>query len=91
MRNVVYVVLLFTTVSQAATLEKKMLDLTKFPRAVCNDGSGAGYYVQKSLSNSTDWLIFQEGGGWVYDSTSCLYRPPGTWCSLIVHPTLEAH
>jgi len=35
------------------------------PTAVCLDGSSAGYYLRDN--NSSNWLLFFEGGGWCYD------------------------
>jgi hypothetical protein len=42
--------------TKAAVMDLIMLD--SYPRAICNDGSWAGYYFKKSESNSNDWLIF---------------------------------
>ncbi len=49
-----------------------LLDLSKYKYAVCNDGTPAGMYVRPSPSGrSTDWLLFQQGGGWCYDAETC--------------------
>lgn len=39
------------------------------------DGSPSGYYYSKSTVDDTNkWFIFQQGGGWCYDETSCWLR-----------------
>lgn len=50
------IILLLLTLSYAAILNRTLLNTTKYPRAVCNDGSPAGYYFKNSTSS--DWLIF---------------------------------
>ena len=57
----------------ANTLELVLLDRAKYPLAVCNDGSMAGYYFRKGTSNM--FIVHQEGGGWCYDAKSCQGRP----------------
>nr|CAG4640708.1 EOG090X02ZJ [Eulimnadia texana] len=39
-------------------------------RAVCNDGSPAGYYVRKSYG-SQRWIVFLDGGWYCVDKRSC--------------------
>jgi hypothetical protein len=54
--NYMQIILLLLTLSYAAILNRTLLNTTKYPRAVCNDGSPAGYYFKNSTSS--DWLIF---------------------------------
>jgi len=49
------------------------IPLTDYPKAVCNDGSVAGYY-HKAGQNLDIWVIYLEGGGFCYDETSCTDR-----------------
>jgi hypothetical protein len=58
----------------ALTMPRTLFDASKYPDAVCNDGSPAGYYFVESTSGSSDWLLFQQGGGWCYDAASCAKR-----------------
>ena len=50
------------------------LDSTKYPLAMCNDGSTAGFYFKKSPTASNVWLVHLEGGGWCWDNDSCSKR-----------------
>ena len=66
----------------AGDLDLLLLDTGKYPTAICNDGSPAGFYFRKGTSN--DWLVFQQGGGWCYDAATCAARSKaltgsGTW------------
>ena len=51
-----------------AELRLKLLG-SRFPSAVCLDGSSAGYYLRDN--NASKWLLFFEGGAWCYDHGSC--------------------
>jgi hypothetical protein len=56
------------------------VNLDNFPDAVCNDGSGAVFYVRR-YSNEADqnkWHIHLQGGGGCQDGLSCAQR----WCSV---------
>jgi len=63
-------------VALAASHELKLVlfDNTVYPKAVCNDGSPAGYYFKPSDSGSNVWVVHQQGGGWCYDQASCAAR-----------------
>jgi hypothetical protein len=41
--------------------------------AVCNDGSAAGYYIEKGV-NPNLWMVYLGGGSWCYDEASCAAR-----------------
>eukprot|EP00928_Gymnodinium_smaydae_P048347 TRINITY_DN32309_c0_g1_i1.p1 TRINITY_DN32309_c0_g1~~TRINITY_DN32309_c0_g1_i1.p1 ORF type:complete len:446 (+),score=72.95 TRINITY_DN32309_c0_g1_i1:36-1340(+) len=46
------------------------------PLAVCTDGTPAGYYYSASETESTDWIIHLQGGGWCFDEQGCNHRCP---------------
>lgn len=55
------------------------VNLNNFPNAICNDGSGAVFYVRR-YTNPDDrnkWHIHLQGGGGCQDGQSCAER----WCS----------
>jgi len=54
-------------------LDLKLFDFSVHPHARCNDGTRAGYYWKES-PGSNDYLIFQQGGGWVYNPQTCSSR-----------------
>lgn len=39
----------------------------------CNDGSSAGYYFRRG-TNTNHWIVYLEGGGYCWDTTSCNAR-----------------
>ena len=41
-------------------------------KAVCNDGSAAGYYFSKGSAASSTFLVYLSGGGQCYDEDSCV-------------------
>ena len=47
----------FIGFAQASVILDKFM-LHSYPKAVCNDGSPAGYYFKRSETDSNDWLIF---------------------------------
>lgn len=52
-----------------------ILSEEQYPEARCLDGTMAGYYVRKGISEQM--LVFLEGGGWCYDQ-SCSPTDEGT-------------
>ena len=50
------------------------------PRALCNDYTRAGFFINRN-ENSSDWVIFFESGGVCYSRDSCNRR----FCSLKVN------
>jgi hypothetical protein len=50
---------------------------------VCNDGSTGGVYLRLSPTNSTTWVLFQEGGGWCTTKAGCQV---GHDCRLALNP-----
>jgi hypothetical protein len=42
--------------------------------ALCNDGTPAGYYIRKSISESKTWIIMLEGGYFCNDIETCTQR-----------------
>lgn len=64
--------------------------------AICNDGSPSGYYLRRSASNSSGWVIYLEGGGLCYDYKTCKSRNPmltgsATWPPTFSPPGLFAN
>ena len=53
------------------------VNTSRFPEAVCNDGSPAVFYFAAG-SERTKWLIYLQGGGACRDGQSCAER----WCSI---------
>ncbi len=49
------------------------IDTTAYPKATCNDGTGAVMYVRRyrAAANACRWVIFLDGGGACRDGQSC--------------------
>lgn len=66
--------------ASAATLPGQvMLDKVYVKNAVqrnatCNDGTPLAYYIKRSPTGSTSWIIYLEGGGLCYDLKTCASR-----------------
>eukprot|EP00162_Nutomonas_longa_P010822 comp20174_c0_seq1/m.39873 comp20174_c0_seq1/g.39873 ORF comp20174_c0_seq1/g.39873 comp20174_c0_seq1/m.39873 type:complete len:389 (-) comp20174_c0_seq1:17-1183(-) len=80
LRGLVLSVALFS--ASALCSDPSVLALTLFnkniyPRALCNDGSSSGYFVQRNTSSS-NWLIALDGGFWCWDTASCADRAKQT-------------
>lgn len=56
------------------TFSKRLLDTTKYPNAVCNDGSPAGYYAEAGASASAPWVLLLDGGSWCGSDADCVGR-----------------
>ena len=56
------------------------VDLKTFPDAICNDGSGAVFYVRRYVNpeNRDKWQIHLQGGGGCGSAGACASR----WCSI---------
>eukprot|EP01127_Copromyxa_protea_P006366 TRINITY_DN16190_c0_g1_i1.p1 TRINITY_DN16190_c0_g1~~TRINITY_DN16190_c0_g1_i1.p1 ORF type:complete len:368 (-),score=73.66 TRINITY_DN16190_c0_g1_i1:9-1112(-) len=63
--------LLFLVASQGTILN--WVPLTGYPKAVCNDGTVAGYYYHAG-ANPLKWVLYLQGGGFCYDKGSCDLR-----------------
>jgi hypothetical protein len=61
-------------------LQRVNLDLTAFPDARCNDGSGAAFFFRPSASQAgrARWVIQLQGGGGCRTPDACARR----WCSV---------
>ena len=57
----------------ATTLDLSLLP-SSYREALCNDGTMSGYWFRASPTNSSVWIVHQQGGGWCYDSASCKGR-----------------
>ena len=42
--------------------------------AKCLDGTAPGFYIRKSTTGSTNWLIHLQGGGWCVSLDDCFKR-----------------
>eukprot|EP01125_Pyxidicula_operculata_P004131 TRINITY_DN1599_c0_g1_i1.p1 TRINITY_DN1599_c0_g1~~TRINITY_DN1599_c0_g1_i1.p1 ORF type:complete len:364 (+),score=39.32 TRINITY_DN1599_c0_g1_i1:53-1093(+) len=49
------------------------MDLVLIDAPLCNDGSSAGFYYEKSASPE-GWILFLEGGGFCFNNISCSLR-----------------
>lgn len=67
-------------VSPGEDLYRIDLDLSNFPKAVCNDGTPAVMFVRryKKKQDKNKWIIFLLGGGNCGNGESCAQR----WCSI---------
>jgi len=57
----------------ASTMKLKKVDGSA-TGAVCMDGTMPGYYFRPSPNASTDWMVFLQGGGWVFDKPNSVAR-----------------
>lgn len=58
-------------------LTLSLLDTSKFPKAICNDGNPSGYYYLPATTKPNRWIFHLEGGWWCWDVKSCM----GRWSS----------
>ena len=67
-------------VSPGSDLFRVDIDLKDYPKAVCNDGSGATMFVRRFAKkrDKNKWIIFLLGGGSCSSAVSCAER----WCSI---------
>lgn len=70
----------FSGLAAGTEFEKHELDLTRFPNALCNDGTpGVLYFRPAPPEGQRDrWLIQMSGGGTCSDGDDCARR----WCSV---------
>jgi hypothetical protein len=61
-------------------LQRVDINLTAFPNARCNDGTGATFYVRPAatLAGRSRWVIQLQGGGGCRTGADCAAR----WCSI---------
>jgi hypothetical protein len=66
--------------TRAAALERKQVDTTRFPDALCNDGTPALFYVRAATTPAgrDRWVIQLMGGGACSSAAICAKR----WCSV---------
>ena len=66
-------------IDAGTNLTRVDIDTSRYPEAVCNDGTPGLYYVRKGTGTGANrWIIFLEGGGSCIDGTACAKR----WCSI---------
>lgn len=54
--------------------DQQLMKRIQLSEALCNDGSPATYYIKRSRTNSSEWVIVLEGGYFCYDEHSCRLR-----------------
>jgi len=67
-------------------------DLTDYPQAVCNDGTGATYHYQQDDPHTGKVLIYLQGGGACADLESCNHRCGAgnvPLCTADTHPMMN--
>jgi hypothetical protein len=63
------------TVTAANSPQLVVLDTSKYPQAVCNDGSAAAYVLRPGAGAAANrWIISLQGGGECFDQTTCSTR-----------------
>lgn len=67
------------TASAANAPQLVFLDTSKYPQALCNDGTPAAYVLRPGAGAAANrWLISLQGGGECYDQASCSSRAADT-------------
>jgi hypothetical protein len=63
-----------------ADLQRYTIDNSKFPHAVCNDGTPAIFYfgAATTVADRNKWIIFLQGGGACVSGQQCAER----WCHI---------
>ena len=82
---------------EAGHMKLHMIPTARYPDALCNDGTPAGFYIRPSsvppavdARASARWLVFLHGGFWCWDEQSCKHRTtmyPGLLSSATWTPT----
>ena len=61
--------------SATNTPQLVFLDTSKYPQALCNDGTPAAYVVRQGAGAAANrWILSLQGGGVCYDQASCAQR-----------------
>lgn len=70
-------------VPRGTELARHDIDLGVFPDALCNDGTGARFYVRPYVgeANRNRWVIQLKGGGGCASGADCAKR----WCSVLTN------
>jgi O-palmitoleoyl-L-serine hydrolase len=67
------------TASAANAPQLVFLDKSKYPQALCNDGTPAAYVLRQGAGAAANrWIISLPGGGECYDQASCASRAANT-------------
>jgi hypothetical protein len=67
------------TASVANAPQLVFLDKSKYPQALCNDGTSAAYVLRQGAgAAATRWIISLQGGGECVDQASCASRAADT-------------
>ncbi|MBL8115348.1 MAG: hypothetical protein JNK60_20870, partial [Acidobacteria bacterium] len=66
-------------VPDGTNLSRVDLDTTRYPDALCNDGTPGLFYVRKGTGTGANrWILNVTGGGSCFTGTTCANR----WCSI---------
>lgn len=64
-----------TDILRPTSLNVQYIDTTRYPKAVCNDGSPPVYYIRPGIDEGINkWVIWFEGGGVCESQASCFSR-----------------
>jgi hypothetical protein len=67
------------TASAANAPQLVFLDKSKYPQALCNDGTPAAYVLRPGAGAAANrWIVSLQGGGECYDQASCSSRAADT-------------
>jgi hypothetical protein len=67
------------TASAASAPQLVFLDKSKYPQALCNDGTPAAYVLRPGAGAAANrWIVSLQGGGECYDQASCSSRAADT-------------
>jgi len=66
------------SIANANEWKLRLLDNSKWPNAVCLDGSPGAYYVREGIGQPEKVFFMMQGGGW------CLTRGTGEWTSCLL-------
>lgn len=66
------------SISNSNEWNLNLLDNSKWPKAVCLDGSPGAYFVREGTGQPENVFFYMQGGGW------CLTRGKGEWTSCLL-------
>uniref|UniRef100_A0A7S0MSG2 Pectin acetylesterase n=1 Tax=Pyramimonas obovata TaxID=1411642 RepID=A0A7S0MSG2_9CHLO len=70
-----------TSATYTSRLLRVNLSMSRYPKAVCNDGSAGTYYIKRAIPNlgrDHIWNIHFQGGYWCTDASQCQRRRNAT-------------
>ena len=70
-----YLILLLLSPALSIKLQVQRLKTREYPKAVCNDGTPAVYYIQqKKIQKIQKLFIYLDGSGFCTDKEDCIFR-----------------